>query len=165
MNKDEAINLAITLHTHFEKLKSVIDQKGKDLNKVISKAKSLELNKHTSHSEGMTPEKMFFLLFHYYIIIFYALKKKNIHNGRHPNDKTPPKLRFNCTYEVCWYFGEKTPHIGKHKTHNATCNHCHKQGHFEQAYKSKSKNTNKAISNITTMQHPNKSDDTILVCI
>ena len=66
MNKDEAINLAITLHTHFEKLKSVINQKGEDLNKVISKAKSLELNKHTSHSEGMTPEK---IIFYYFIII------------------------------------------------------------------------------------------------
>ena len=125
-----------------------------DLNKVISTAKSLELAKPEvklmkEHKTWTSAEEA----------AIDALHKKPFNAEKSKYEETlPSQCCSRNTFEVCRYCGERTPHVGKCKARNATCNHCHKRGHFERVCEFKNKKVD--IDNISSNnQTPKQQED------
>ena len=123
MGDDEAIKLVITLQTHSEKLRSLIIQKDKDLAKLVSTARSLELAKKEVH----------FLKNNTFHSNIHTIGADTISDHRRCNNHRRGKdfkKQTKKLIEICRYCGEKVLHAGLYKARDAICNLCSIKGHF-----------------------------------
>ena len=122
MGDDEAIKLVITLHTHSEKIQSSIIQKHMNLAKLVSTARSLELEKkevdflknNTVHSNTHT-------------IGADTISDDRRGNNHPQGGKDFKKQTTKKMIKICRYCGEKVPHASRCKACNVICNLCSKK--------------------------------------
>ena len=128
MDKEEAIKLVVTLHTHSAKLQREIIAQNMDLKKLIETARAIEMT--TREVEFMKTNKLEYKDAREEVVV-HKVNRFERRGGSQNFEKG----------KKCWSCGGPFPHKDVCRAKSARCNKCKRIGHFAKVCKSTNNRT------------------------